>query len=90
MNASELRQQWKDIPEQVKSHERFLGYEIAAQLAEINETLKPRQVQIVHHTLLNAAENALQEMCNTPALNDSFTDAVDKLDAAIRATKGKP
>lgn len=33
--------------------------------------------------LRRAAENALKEMCNTVAPRSSFTDAVDKLDAAL-------
>jgi hypothetical protein len=39
--------------------------------------------------LLKAAQEALHEMCNTFAPRDSFTDAVDALDAAIlKATGG--
>lgn len=33
--------------------------------------------------LHRAAENALKEMCNTVAPRNSFTDAVDALDAAL-------
>ena len=33
--------------------------------------------------LLPAAKDALREMCNTSASRNSFTDAVDRLDAAI-------
>lgn len=36
-------------------------------------------------TLIDAAKAALEEMCHTTAPRDSFTDAVDGLDAAIRA-----
>jgi hypothetical protein len=33
--------------------------------------------------LLSAAKDALKEMCNATAPRNSFTDAVDRLDAAI-------
>lgn len=35
--------------------------------------------------LAEAAKVALDEMCRTTAPRDSFTDAVDRLDAAIAA-----
>lgn len=35
--------------------------------------------------LVAAAQLALTEMCNTPAPRDSFTQAVDALDAALTA-----
>jgi hypothetical protein len=37
--------------------------------------------------LLNAARWALREMCMTNAPRNSFTDAVDRLDAAITAVR---
>jgi hypothetical protein len=38
-----------------------------------------------HAELLAAARVALSEMCHTTAPRNSFTDAVDRLDAAISA-----
>jgi len=38
--------------------------------------------------LLGAAKLALHEMCNTVAPRNSFTDAVDALDAAITKAEG--
>lgn len=40
--------------------------------------------------LLAAAKTALQEMCNTVAPRNSFTDAVDALDAAISKAEEVP
>jgi hypothetical protein len=40
--------------------------------------------------LRNAAKLALYEMCHTVAPRNSFTDAVDALDAALNAKKPAP
>ena len=50
--------------------------------------MTPKQqlfVDVSRANLLKAAKHALEEMCQTVAPRDSFTDAVDELDAAITA-----
>lgn len=39
--------------------------------------------------LIDAAEKALHEMCHTNSPRESFTDAVDALDAAITAIRAR-
>lgn len=49
---------------------------------EISTTMTERLVS-ENHRLRAAAKLALHEMCNTKAPRNSFTDAVDALDAAL-------
>ncbi len=56
---------------------------LAVQAAQAPEGWQPP-------TLLAAAQLALKEMCDTIAPRDSFTDAVDALDAAIATTIATP
>lgn len=59
--------------------------------ADVVAYCHPRDVHLLATApdLLAAAAVALSEMCRTVAPSNSFTDAVDALDAAITKAKGK-
>lgn len=48
-----------------------------------------RQEREAVKPLIDAAEKALHEMCHTASPRESFTDAVDALDAAIAAIRAR-
>lgn len=63
-------------------------------IESLTETVKDRDAEIARlsadaQRLLAAAQVALDEMCRTAAPRDSFTDAVDALDAAIDQAIGR-
>ena len=56
-------------------------------IQQLGALLKYQQERPVYADLLAASRTALDEMCKTTAPRNSFTDAVDTLDAAISAVE---